>query len=248
MKKQITILLSLVLMGAMAACGRTEADENQSQKTENVGSEDNAVADATIGSVETEKVETAGGEGKSLVAYFTYSENIGDTSGMEPDAISSASINKKTNNTQDNLQVMAQEIKEKKGAEVFHILVTEPYDMDYSTMLQTAIEQMQNEEKPTLQESIENFEEYDVIYIGTPIWNSELPPAMQTFFDEYDFTGKTIVPFGIHLGSRFGRMIDQMKELEPQAEIVEGYTVNADTENDKVRSEFDSWLDEFTLN
>ena len=240
MKKQIAVFLSMILLGTISACGSTESTGNQSENTENMGSETN--------SVKEESSETVKKDGHALVAYFTYSENIGDTSGMELDAISSASLNEKTNNTQDNLQVMAQEIKEKKGADIFHILVEEPYDMDYSTMLPTAIEQMQKEEKPALQESIENFDEYDVIYVGTPVWNSELPPAMQTFFEEYDFSGKTIVPFGIHLGSRFGRMIEQMKELEPQAEVLEGYTVSADTENDEVKSEFDNWLDELTLN
>ena len=232
MKKQIAVFLSVILMGTMAACGSTEDTGKQTKEMGNISSSANPME----------------GEKKALAAYFTYGENVGDTGGMEPDAVSSASINKKTNNTQDNLQVMAQEIEEKKGADIFHILVTEPYDMDYSTMLPTAIEQMQNEEKPALRESVENFDEYDVIYVGTPVWNAELPPAMQTFFEEYDFSGKTIVPFGIHLGSRFGRMIDQMKELEPQAEVVEGYTVSADTENDEVRSEFDNWLDDLNLN
>ena len=66
---------------------------------------------------------------------------------------------------------------------------------------------------------------------------------MISFFESYDFSGKTIIPFGIHLGSRFGSMIDQIKELEPDANILDGFTVSADTDNDKVRSEFDAFLE-----
>lgn len=121
---------------------------------------------------------------------------------------------------------------------MFHILMEEPYDPDYSTMLPTAIDQMENEDWPALREQIENLAEYDVIYLGVPVWNAVHPPALQTFFAENDLTGKTIVPFGIHLGSGFGRMIDEMEELAPGATVAEGFTINAETENDKVRDEF----------
>ncbi len=187
-------------------------------------------------------------DGKALVAYFAYSENVGDTSSMEIDAITSASLNRETSNTEGNLQVMAQVIEEKKAADVFHIQMTEPYPMDYSTMLPISVEQMQNEDWPALQSKIENLEEYDVIYIGVPVWNSVLPPAMNTFFAENDLSGKTIVPFGIHLGSRFGRMIEQMKELAPGATVTDGFTINAETDNDEVKTEFGEWLDALVLN
>lgn len=166
---------------------------------------------------------------------------------MELDAVASASLNDKTDNTEGNLQIMAQVIEEKTDADIFRILMTEPYDMDYSTMLPVAVEQMNNGELPALQENISNLEEYDVIYIGTPVWNAELPPAMQTLFAEHDFSGKTIVPFGIHLGSRFGRIIDQIRELEPEAEVADGFTISASTSNDEVRSEFEEWLDGLSL-
>lgn len=66
---------------------------------------------------------------------------------------------------------------------------------------------------------------------------------MQTLFAEYDFSEKRIVPFGIHLGSRVGKIIDQTKELEPEAEVEDGITIRADTANDKARLEFSEWLD-----
>jgi len=179
---------------------------------------------------------------KALVAYFAYSENMGDTSNMDVDAITSASLNRKTDNTEGNLQVMARVIEEETGADIFHILMEQPYDPDYSTMLPTAIEQMENEEWPALQSKVENLDDYDVIYLGTPVWNAELPPAMHTFFAENDLSGKTIIPFGIHLGSGFGKMISEMKELAPQATVEDGFTLNASTENKEAEAEFQEWL------
>lgn len=62
-------------------------------------------------------------------------------------------------------------------------------------------------------------------------------------FAENDLSGKTIVPFGIHLGSRFGKMIEQMKGLEPGATVTDGFTINAETDNDEVKTGFGEWLD-----
>lgn len=162
---------------------------------------------------------------------------------MSVDAITSASLNRSTDNTEGNLQIMAQEIGEKTGAEIFHILLQEPFDPDYSTMLNGAIEQIQNSTLPPLQSKVENLEQYDVVFFGTPVWSNEIPPAVRTFLTENDLSGKTIIPFNIHLGSRFGRVVDQIKELCPDADIVEGFTVNAGTANDEVREEFSKWLD-----
>lgn len=240
MKKYIAFLLAVVMTGMLTACGNSST-ANQTNST-------NTVSETTVGTAkgaqedEPEETDLAQTVGKTLVAYFAYSENIGDTSDMEIDAISSASLNRKTSNEAGNLQVMAKVIEEEMGADVFHILMKEPYDPDYSTMLPVAIDQMENEDWPALQDKIENLDDYDVIYVGTPVWNAVLPPAMHTFFAENDLSGKTIVPFGIHLGSGFGRMIDEMKELAPQANVVEGFTINASTANDKVESEFREWM------
>ena len=103
---------------------------------------------------------------------------------------------------------------------------------------------MENEDWPALQEKIENLADYDVIYLGTPVWNASLPPALHTFFAENDLSGKTIIPFGIHLGSRFGRILDEIVEFAPGATVAEGFTISADTANDEVESEFRAWLTE----
>lgn len=59
---------------------------------------------------------------------------------------------------------------------------------------------------------------------------------------------KTIIPFGIHLGSGFGTIIDEVKELCPNSRVVDGFTINASTSNDEVKDEFGKWLDEILVN
>lgn len=248
MKKTTALILTLLLIGTLSACGNSSGEspaagtDAPAETETSTTASDTEESSSEISDIESGDAEQA--DGKALVAYFAYSENMGDTSGMEVDAITSASINSHTDNTEGNLQVMARVIEEETGADVFHILMEEPYNPDYETMLPVAIEQMENEEWPALQEKIDNLSEYDVIYIGTPVWNGALPPAMQTFFAENDLSEKTIVPFGIHLGSRFGRMIGEMEELAPGATVVEGFTISASTANDEVESEFRTWLAE----
>ena len=84
--------------------------------------------------------------------------------------------------------------------------------------------------RPELTTHIENLDGYDTIFIGYPNWWADLPMAVYSFFDEYDFSGKTIIPFNVHNGSRFSRTIQTIQELEPDATVVEdGFTVSEQT-------------------
>lgn len=183
-------------------------------------------------------------DSKVLVAYFAYSENMGDVSSMDVDAITSASLNKHTTNTEGNLQVMAQETAAVKKGNLFSILITDQYNPDYGTMVGIAQDDQRTGKQFTFVNEIESFDRYDTVYIGMPVWWGKLPQPMVSFFEEYDFSGKTIIPFGIHLGSRFGSMISEIKEMEPEATVLDGFTVSADTDNEKVKEEFRAFLEE----
>lgn len=247
MKRLIAIFLASAMILSLAACGSSQqASNNENQTTEAVTDtdmsapeEETSQAESTVSSDEEESSQA--GQNNVLVAYFAYSENMGDTSGMSVDAITSASVGE-TNNTEGNLQVMAQIIEENTGADVFHIVVSEPYDPEYNVMRERAIDEMDDNTLPALTDRVENLEQYDVIYLGMPVWGGALPQPVVTFLTENDLSGKTIIPFGIHLGSRFGRMLNQIEELCPDATLKEGFTINASTANDEVRTEFGEWL------
>ena len=90
---------------------------------------------------------------------------------------------------------------------------------------------------------IENPDDYDTIFIGYPNWWADMPMVLYSFFDEYDFAGKTIIPFNVHNGSRFSRTIETIQELEPEATVIEdGFTVS---ERDVAGAQADvaSWLE-----
>lgn len=245
MRKSIVTLLVCGMILGVTACGNQTTAETQQttgsteQETSEPQQEDNT-------NLSTESATEITGE-NALVAYFAYSENIGDTSNMTVDAISSASLGP-TDNTEGNLQIMAQVIEDSENADVFHIVVQEPYDAEYDVMHDRAIDEIDNEAFPELTDSVDNLDQYDVIYLGTPVWSGSLPRPVATFLTENDLSGKTIVPFGIHLGSGFGNMINEMEALCPEATIVEGFTISARTANDEVRNEFTQWFNNLELN
>lgn len=71
-----------------------------------------------------------------------------------------------------------------------------------------------------------------------------MPQVLYSFFDEYDFSGKTIIPFNVHNGSRFSRTIQTIEELEPGATVIEdGFTVSEQTVADAA-SDVAAWLEE----
>lgn len=181
-----------------------------------------------------------------LVAYFTYAENIGNTSGMSVDAVASASVGP-TDNRQGNILVMADVLREELDADVFSIVVEEPYAPAYDDMHDRAIDEIRNGALPELIAMPENIDEYDVIFLGTPVWGGTLPRPVASFLSSASFSGKTIIPFGINLGSGFGNIVRTIRNMCPDSDVLDGFTANARTSNDEAREEFTEWLSERSL-
>lgn len=181
-------------------------------------------------------------ESKSLVMYFNYSDNV-DTTGLDVDAISSASLRVGAKGNTENLKLMADEIAEKKNADVFTIKINEVYPADFEEMAPKARDDISNNTSFTFKGMPENLDEYSVIYVGSPIWWYELPQPMKEFIRKVDLSGKTVVPFGIHRGSGFNGIPDEYKKAWPDATIVEGFTIDADKKNTEVKESFDAFLD-----
>lgn len=85
-------------------------------------------------------------------------------------------------------------------------------------------EQQQNA-RPAIKNEIQNISQYDTVYVGYPIWWSDMPQFLYTFFDTYDFGGKNIIPFSTHAGSGIFGTVAKIKRLEPQATVYQGLTI-----------------------
>ena len=122
----------------------------------------------------------------------------------------------------------------------------EPYVDDYNELLDIATEEKQSKARPAIADTIENFEQYDVVYVGYPNWWSDMPMILYTLFDSYDFSGKTIAPFCTSGGSGLSDTVNSIKELEPEAEVLDGLHIgdSASTEPD---SAVEEWLESLGL-
>ncbi len=98
---------------------------------------------------------------------------------------------------------MAQKLADGLGADLYEIVPEQPYtdeDLDYNSDCRANQEQNDSTARPAISGSVENMEQYDVVFIGYPNWWASIPMPIASFLEEYDFSGKTIIPFCSHGG------------------------------------------------
>lgn len=104
--------------------------------------------------------------------------------------------------TKGNTAILAEIIAEKTGADLFEIkVVDDKYPTKYSPLVQFAKEEKQAKVRPEISDKVDNFEEYDTIFLGYPNWWADMPMPVYTFMESYDFSGKKIYEFCTHEGS-----------------------------------------------
>lgn len=210
-----------------------EASEDMSETTEEAQAEKNT---------EENGADASGTAGSNiLVAYFTYGENadLGDN----VDASSSASIQMLDGQVSGNTGVVASVIADLTGADIFSIRTVESYPDNYNDTIDQGQEEQQEDVRPELSGQIENLDSYDTIFLGYPNWWGDMPMAIYSFLDEYDLSGKTIVPFVTSGGSGFSGSVEEIEDAEPDAEVLEGLSLS-DSEATDAQSDIEEWLGE----
>ena len=139
------------------------------------------------------------GNGKILIAYFSWG---GNTEGV------------------------AEEIQRQTGADLFEITMVNPYSNDYNTVLDEAQRDQSVQARPELATHVENMDEYAIVMIGYPNWWASIPMPIASFLEEYDFLGKTILPFCSHGGGRFGQSLTAIAKLAPDAIMGEALSIH----------------------
>ncbi|EJD64673.1 hypothetical protein HMPREF9156_01168 [Scardovia wiggsiae F0424] len=244
MKKLTALIMSLLMMFSLAACNSGETNTSVPSETESAEPESVQTSEPESTPSSEPENETAGGSGSNtLVVYFSMPEttNPDESSMTEEERNSTVIID---GEVLGNTQYVAYVIQENTGADLFRIEPEVPYPTDHDTLVDQAAEEQDNGARPAIKDTIENFDQYDTIFVGYPNWWSDMPMILYTFFDTYDFSGKTIIPFNTNGGSGFSNTISMIAELEPDASIYEdGFTVSR---NNVQEAEPDilAWLNE----
>ena len=124
-----------------------------------------------------------------------------------------------------NTKIVADYISEITSADQFEI-VTHKYDsMAYKPLCDLAQEEQYADARPAFEGKLENLDQYDVIFVGSPVWWGTYPQVMFTFFDTYDLNGKTIYPFTTHEGSGLGNCVSDLRKAYPNADVKKGFSI-----------------------
>ena len=221
MKKLLPLLLALSL--GLTACGQTAQTTPVPANTPTP-----VVETASPVSVETQPMEStalaediAGSD--TLVVYFS---RVGNTDfPSDVDAVSSATLSRKDGELKGNAQLMAEWMADEAGADLFEIQTVDKYPIDYRETTDVAKVEQNAKARPELASHIEGFENYSTVYLVFPNWWADLPMALYTFFDEYDFSNKTLHVSITHEGSGFSRTVGTIEGLEPDATVIQGLSI-----------------------
>lgn len=166
--------------------------------------------------------------GKTLIAYF---------SRKGANYVNGSITNLPVGNT-DAAAKMAQEAV---GGDLFEIKAVKTYPADYTETTKVAQSELRQNARPELAAHVENMHEYDTIILGYPNWWGTMPMAVYTFLEEYDFTGKTILPYCTHEGSGLSGSERDIKRLCPTANVGKGLAIHGGSVN-SAAGKIKSWL------
>ena len=145
-----------------------------------------------------------------------------------------------------NTAMMAAVIAEISGGDLFEIQTVTPYPEDYASMLQVAQEEIDTDARPELAAKVENMADYDVVFIGYPIWHGRMPQAILSFIEGYDLSGKTVIPFNTHEGSGQSGTQQVLEQALPDSTVLQGLTVRgkmAQEDPEGMRAQIEPWLE-----
>lgn len=124
-----------------------------------------------------------------------------------------------------NTEIVAEKISNLTGAKLFKVETINSYPYNYYECCDVAKEELNQDKRPEIKNTLESLDNYDIIYIGGPIWWGHYPCAMFTLLEKLDFTGKIVKPFTTHEGSGLGSTLEDIKRFCNGANIKDGLSI-----------------------
>jgi flavodoxin len=238
MKKVSLFLAAVWMLWALSACGGQPQAE-----TTNTGTPEPTAAQTAELSTPSQlpQEDSTPQQGSILIAYFSLWDNA-PWERESVDTSTSASVVVDESGVSGTTHYVAQMIQDTVGGDIHAILTTEPYSADFDAV----VSENHSESSRSISSTVRNMEQYDVVFIGYPVWATTLPQAVRTFLSEYDFSGKMIIPFCTHDGYGAGRSFSTVAELAAGAETLNGLALHA-PEVPGSRNTVTEWLNSLNL-
>ena len=229
-KRVLAAALTCTMVLSLSACGGSQQEQQSTSTSEPSRTEQVSTAEpseaipessasqepvSTDSENEEESQTQTETEGSNiLIAYFSFSGNTA---------------------------TVADQIQELTEGDLFEIKTVEPYP-EYNETLDIAQQEQKDNARPQLSASVENMDNYDVLFVGYPIWWSSAPMAVFSFLEEYDLSGKTVIPFCTHDGSQLGRSVTDITAVLPGSTILDALAVRGSSAVD-AKIDVRAWID-----
>ena len=207
-KKMLLIGIFAVMAVGLGACGNSDslsgsdADAALQNREETVSAapkdESSAGNESSTSNESSIEKKDEASESNVLIAYFSWSGNTRQLAGM---------------------------IQELTGGELFEIEPETPYTSDINALSGISLQEQRDDVRPALKSTVEDMDQYDVIFIGFPNWWNNMPMPVFTFLEEYDFSGKTVIPFTTYGNGGWGRSIRSIQETLSESDVLDGLAV-----------------------
>lgn len=235
MKKITAILMSLLLVFSFAACGNNQQAKDTTPETSS-----EAVSETTSEPEKTEQPSETPSASQAESEDNTGDTDVASTGGKTLIVYYSAS---------GNTEEVANYIASATGGDLFEIVPTEIYtnaDLDWTDDDSRVSREHDNEDErdvPLVSDTVDNWDEYDTVFIGYPIWWGIAAWPVDGFIKANDFTGKTVIPFCTSLSSGLGESGELLEEMAGTGEWLEGERFRSGTSEETVRS----WVEGLSL-
>lgn len=178
-----------------------------------------AMAGMFVSGIDILRAQVASNSKKKLVVYFSHSGNTREIAGQIRNAI---------------------------GCDIIELQPEKSYPAEYNAVVDQAKKEINDGYKPVLKTKVDNMDSYDTIFVGSPCWWATIAPPVATFLSSYNFSGKTIVPFMTHEGSRMGHSVSDIKKLCSESTVMEGYPVRGGRVKE-AKADIEKWLKEINV-
>ena len=231
------ILMSALITGCASNSDSMEPIRDKTQETDiETESNDEAMVKTTDDQLLKFADDTEKSDSNVLVAYFSRMDNIDFDESV--DAVTSASINNDNGDFAGNAAILADYASKASKGDIFSIQTEEKYPSAYRETTDIAADEKADNARPALSTHVENMEQYDTVILIYPNWWGTIPMPVAAFLEEYDFSGKKILPVCTHEGSAMGDSENDINKIVPEADIVSGLSIRGgsvkDSENDVV--------------
>ena len=172
--------------------------ETNKPQTENSSTADSEITDKNSLSIKENLDTDRNSDSSVLIAYFSWSGNT---------------------------KQLALEIQAQTGGDLFEIIPENPYTDDINELSGIALREQSDNIRPALSVNVEDIDKYDTIFIGFPNWWNDMPMPVFTFLEEYDFSGKTIIPFTTYGNGGWGKSLNSIKDVLTESTILDGIAI-----------------------